>query len=221
MLTTIELDSPTPAKHSVIWLHGLGASGDDFVPIVPELQLPKELAVRFIFPHAPVSPVTINNGYEMPAWYDITGLQLDSVIDKNGILASIALIEELIQREMTRGIDANNIILGGFSQGAVMALTLGLRRTTPLRGIIALSGYFPLAAETLQLMNDATRNTPLFVAHGTEDAVVPYALGTMTYMTLKEAHCQVSWHAYPMGHSVCGEEIHDIGKWLEKVLGAR
>ena len=218
MLKYIEIDSKTPAKHSVIWLHGLGASGDDFVPIVPELRLPDELAMRFIFPHAPVKPVTINNGYVMPAWYDITGVQLDSVIDKNGILASMALVEELIQQEITRGISANNIILAGFSQGAVMALTTGLRRTVPLGGIIALSGYFPLSDETFQLMSDATRNTPIFLAHGTQDVMVAYPLGKMSYMLLKEAHCQVDWHAYPMGHAVCGEEIVDIGAWMGKVF---
>lgn len=217
MITSIEIESKTSATHSVIWLHGLGASGDDFVPIVPELQLPANLAVRFIFPHAPVRPVTINNGYEMRAWYDIVGIQLDSVIDTKGILESSALVEELIQHEINRGIAEKNIILAGFSQGAVMALTIGLRRRSALAGIIALSGYFPLADETLKLSSEATRNMPIFLAHGTEDAIVAYPLGKMAYMTLKEAHCNVDWHAYPMGHAVCGEEIHDIGRWIEKL----
>lgn len=216
MMTYIEIEPKTPATHSVIWLHGLGASGDDFVPIVPELRLPTHLAVRFIFPHAPVRPVTINNGYEMRAWYDISGIQIDSVIDNQGILNSIALVEELIQREIDRGIPTTHIILAGFSQGAVMALTIGLRRQTTLSGIISLSGYFPLADETLKLAS-ANHHTPIFLAHGTQDIMVPYALGKMSYMILKEAHYKVDWHAYPMGHAVCGEEINDIGRWMERI----
>lgn len=217
MLTTIEIEPELPATHSVIWLHGLGASGDDFVPIVPELRLPASLAIRFVFPHAPVRPVTINGGYAMRAWYDIVGIQLESAIDSQGILQSLAQIEELIQREIERGIPSNKIILAGFSQGAVMALTTGLRRQTPLGGIIALSGYFPLASETLKLSSEATRRTPIFLAHGTEDVMVAFSLGKMSYMLLKEAHCNVDWHAYPMGHAVCGEEVHDIGRWIEKI----
>ncbi len=219
MLKTIEIEPKTTATHSVIWLHGLGASGDDFVPIVPELHLPSNLAVRFIFPHAPVRPVTINAGYEMRAWYDIIGIQLDSIIDRKGIEQSLTLIEELIQGEINRGIPANHIILAGFSQGAVMALTVGLRRTTPLAGIIALSGYFPLADETLKLANP-NRAAPIFFAHGAQDIIVPFPLGKMSYMILKEAHFKVDWHAYPMGHAVCGEEIQDIGQWIEKTLSS-
>jgi len=214
MIEYVEIESKTPAKHTVIWLHGLGADGQDFVPIVPELKLPNDLAVRFIFPHATIRPVTINAGYEMRAWYDIAGIQLDAIIDREGILASAQMIEELIAQENSRGVPTENIILGGFSQGAVMALTIGLRRATPLAGIVALSGYFPLADETLAQTNNTVRDTPIFLAHGTQDFMVPFALGQMSYQLLKEAHCQVSWHAYPMGHAVCGEEIRDIGEWI-------
>jgi len=214
----IEIDSKTPATHSIIWLHGLGASGDDFVPMVPELKLPANSTIRFIFPHAPVRPVTINNGYEMRAWFDITGVRLDSTIDSAGIMASAAQVEELITREANRGIPANRIILGGFSQGAVMALTAGLRRSTPVAGIIALSGYFPLAEETLQHGDEAVRQTPIFLAHGTEDLIVPFTLGQMSHMLLKSANCNVNWHSYHMGHSVCGEEVGDISKWIQRVL---
>lgn len=218
LLSCIEINPDTTAKHSIIWLHGLGADGNDFVSIVPELRLPNELAVRFIFPHAPIIPVTINNGYEMRAWFDIIALSREAAIDKTGIMASIQQIENLIEREISRGIAANNIILAGFSQGAVIALTLGLRRTTPLAGLIALSGYLPLADETMQLANAAAKQMPIFLAHGTEDAVVPFPLGKMTYATLKEAHCNISWHAYPMGHSVCIEEIRELGEWVGRVL---
>jgi phospholipase/carboxylesterase len=215
MLTTIEIEPKTSATHAVIWLHGLGASGDDFVPIVPELHLPADLAVRFIFPHAPVRAVTINNGYEMRAWFDIFGLQLDSAVDTKGIADSTALVEELIQQQIQRGIPLTNIILAGFSQGAVMALTIGLRRQEALGGIIALSGFFPLAEETLKLSSISSRNTPIFLAHGTEDMIVAFTLGKMSYQLLKEGGCNASWHAYPMGHSVCGEEIRDISEWMK------
>lgn len=216
LLSCIEIEPTVPATHSVIWMHGLGADGHDFVSLVPDLSLPKELGIRFIFPNAPVRPVTINGGYQMRAWYDITGITLEARIDKEGIIDSILAVNALIEREVNRGIPTNKIILAGFSQGAVMALTTGLRYHQPLAGILALSGYFPLHEETIALAK-ANRNTPIFLAHGTEDVGVPYALGIMAYSQLKDAGLPVSWHAYPMGHSVCMEEIQDISKWMQGV----
>lgn len=210
----IEINPEVIAKYSIIWLHGLGADGSDFVPIIPELNIPSSLAIRFIFPHAPVMPVTINQGYEMRAWYDIYGVTIAAKIDADGIAKSVAAVNQLIQREVGRGIAAENIILAGFSQGAVIALTAGLTHINKLRGIIALSGYLPLADQVLSNLNTTT---PIFIAHGTEDSVVPYVMGTATYVALKQAGLPVDWRSYPMAHSVCGEELRDISLWIQKV----
>lgn len=213
-LTCIEIDPSRAATKSIIWLHGLGADGRDFVPFVPELKLPPTLNVRFVFPNAPIMPVTINNGYEMRAWYDISSLTLHGQIDKTGINQSVTLIENLIASEVARGIATQDIILAGFSQGAVIALTTGLRYSKPLAGIIALSGYLPLPDE---ILNNANQHIPIFIAHGTEDAIVPYALGKAAYVALKERGYPVAWHSYAMPHSVCAEEVVDISRWIQMI----
>lgn len=215
----IELSPDTTPKATVIWLHGLGADGADFVPIVPELHLPSSLAIRFIFPHAPIMPVTINGGYEMRAWFDIYGAKIDSKIDEAGMAGSVAIVQQLIAQEVEKGIATENIILAGFSQGAVIALQTGLCYPKPLAGILALSGYLPNAASVLQGASEANRSIPIFIAHGTEDTIVPHALGQATRMGLEQAGYAVSWHSYPMAHSVCGEEIGDISAWLQRVAG--
>lgn len=212
----IEIYPDSPVKKSVIWLHGLGADGHDFVPIVPELQLPDALGVRFLFPHAPVMPVTINQGYRMRAWFDIYDAAIAGKIDEAGIKRSIRTVEALILREIERGIPAESIMLAGFSQGAVIALLTGLHHDMPLSGIIALSGYLPHAETILAHAHSANSETPIFIAHGTEDAVVPYMLGEATYLALKKANYPASLHTYAMPHSVCPDEIADISQWMQQ-----
>ncbi len=223
-LSTIELATGAEPAASVIWLHGLGANGDDFVPIVPELDL-KALRqatgdVRFVFPNAPSRPVTINNGYVMPAWYDIFGFGGRAGEDEAGLRASQAAIEGLIERERTRGVPARKIVLAGFSQGCAMALMTGLRHAEPLAGLMGLSGYLPLAAKTAAERHVANRDVPIFMAHGTQDPMVPIERAEASRDALQAMGYTVQWHAYPMPHSVCPEEIDDISDWLVKVLGA-
>jgi len=217
-LSCIEIN-PTnlPPKKSIIWLHGLGADGSDFVPIVSELGLPASLGIRFVFPNAPIMPVTINQGYEMRAWFDIYGLSIAAKIDTAGIALSISQLELLIQHEESQGIETTNIILAGFSQGAVVALMTGLCYPKPLGGIMALSGYLPLADETLKKASAANRDIPIFIAHGTEDTIVPYTLGKATYAALMQAGYPASWHSYPMPHSVCADEVNDISQWIQSI----
>ena len=217
LLPYIEIDAPAP-KSSVIWLHGLGADGSDFVPIVPELKLPGHLGIRFIFPHAPVMPITMNQGYEMRAWFDIQALSLQAVIDVQGIAQSVEQVAELIEQEKARGIPNHKIILAGFSQGSVIALNAALTYPERLGGVIALSGYLPMAAQLLQKAQPVNKDLPIFVAHGTEDSLLPYALGKATYVSLQEAGYPVAWHSYPMAHSVCEKEIVDISQWLQDVV---
>jgi len=213
----IEIDAKVTAKHSIIWLHGLGADGSDFVPIVPELKLPPELGIRFIFPHAPIMPVTINNGDEMRAWYDIYSLNSQTKIDEAGILASVELINQYIDQEVARGIATENIILAGFSQGAVIALSTGLRYQKPLAGILALSGYLPLAEKVLASTSATNTRTPIFIAHGTEDPIVPYALGKAAYVALEQSAHAVTWRSYPIQHTVSLAEIKDISAWIQSI----
>lgn len=215
LLSCIEIDPEETAKHTIILMHGLGADGHDFVPITKELRLPKNLAVRFIFPHAPLIPVTINNGYVMRAWYDILALALDASIDHDGIIKANQAIELLIEREMARGIPSENIILAGFSQGAVMALTTGLRSQKRLGGIIALSGYLPLSVAEIERCQNHT--LPIFIGHGTFDAVVPYFLGQQAMRNLKEVGFSVSWHVYPIAHMVSITEINDLSAWIQAI----
>ncbi len=215
LLSCIEVSPSLAPKACVIWLHGLGADGSDFEPIVPELNLPD---VRFIFPNAPLKPVTINNGYVMRAWYDITSMSIDQRIDETGIHHSVSQLTDLILHQMESGIPSEKIILAGFSQGAVIALTTGLKFEKPLGGILALSGYFPFAEQVIENANPEKRKMPIFIAHGTEDTIVPYRIGKASYEALNTHQFFVTWHSYAMGHSVCNPEIRDISDWLKKAI---
>lgn len=221
LLETIEVGATDNATHSVIWMHGLGADGNDFVPIVPELMLPPELAVRFIFPHAPERPITLNAGMRMRAWFDITSLERGADEDIEGVTASQAQIEALIQREKERGIAAEKIVLAGFSQGGAVALHTGLRHGETLAGIMALSTWLPQRESLAAEAAEQNKATPLFMAHGTFDPMVPCHYGENSRDFLKDAGYSVDWHAYPMQHQVCLEQIADIGLWLQQVLGKR
>lgn len=220
-LDCIEINPPIKEIGSVIWLHGLGADGTDFVPIVSELNLPSELPLRFVFPHAPQRPVTINNGYVMRAWFDIYSINSLHRIDQEGIQQSVAHLETLIENELNRGIPSDKIILAGFSQGAVIALTTGLRYTKSLAGVLALSGYLPNAEKVFSEASAKNYTTPIFVAHGTADTIVPYVLGQQTYELLLRNKYRVNWHSYDMPHSVCEEEIGDIAEWLRIIYQSR
>lgn len=217
-LETIEAESGPHPRASLIILHGLGADGNDFVPIAQELDLEALGPVRFVFPHAPVMPVTINNGYRMRAWYDILGTEMQGVQDEAGLRQSQKLVEELLEREEQRGIPAERIVLAGFSQGCAMSLLAGLRYPRRLAGIAGLSGYLPLAQHTAAERSEANRATPVFLAHGTMDDIVVYPRGEASRDELRGLGQDVEWHEYPMGHSVCMEEIRDLEAWLKKVL---
>lgn len=217
-LDSIEINPQQKEIGTVIWLHGLGADGNDFVPLVPELNLPKDMPLRFVFPNAPHRAVTINNGYVMPAWYDIYAMGNHDRVDSEGILESTRQLEKLIEHEEKRGIPPEKVVVAGFSQGAVIALTTGLGYSKSLAGILALSGYLPDSERVLNEANAANFTTPIFVAHGTEDMVVPFAAGLNVYNALQKNKYRVSWHNYVMPHSVCGEEIGDIAEWLRKVF---
>ncbi len=220
-LETIELETAANPTATVIWLHGLGADGNDFVPIVNELELSAAPAIRFVFPHAPKIPVTINNGHVMRAWYDISPGDLEGRpkrADEQGVRQSQAQIGALIARENARGIPYKNTVLAGFSQGGAIALQSGLRYPEPLAGVMALSCYLPCADSFAAEAAPANVKTPLFIAHGTQDPVVPYAMGRHTRDTLTQAGYAVNWHEYPMPHSVCLEEVRDIGVWLTAAL---
>ena len=218
MLPCIEKEPTQPAVASVIWLHGLGADGHDFEPIVPELRLPADLPIRFIFPHAPVQPVTINGGMAMRAWYDILEANLGRRVDEAGVRASAEQVAQLIEREVERGIPHNKIVLAGFSQGGAITLFLGLRYPKRLAGLLALSTYLPcpetLAAERSAAMKDA----PLFMAHGSYDPIVPLTLARDTERRLRELDYAPVFQEYPMPHSVCGPEVQDIRNFLIRVL---
>ncbi|HVY07681.1 MAG TPA: dienelactone hydrolase family protein [Burkholderiales bacterium] len=217
LLQTIEIETRPKPSHSVIWLHGLGADGNDFVPIVQELPLPP-LGIRFVFPHAPMRPVTINGGFVMRAWYDIAYQDLDRQEDEKSLRESQKLIEALIAKEATRGVPANRIVLAGFSQGGVISLQTGLRQPKPLAGVMSLSAYLPLAGTVAQERNAASNDVPIFLGHGIADNVVPLKLGASTRDQLVKLGYDVDWHQYPMPHSVCAEELQDIGEWLKRVL---
>ena len=213
----IELATGSLPTASVIWLHGLGADGHDFEPIVPELRLPPALQVRFIFPHAPVRPVTLNNGMRMRAWYD--NLRLDGgAEDAAGIRASQGLVGDLIQAEKKKGVAAERIVLAGFSQGGAIALQTALRYPSRLAGVLALSTYLPLAATLKAEMGEANRSVPIFMAHGEYDDIIPLARAEQSAKALQDAGCKVQWHTYPMPHSVCPEEIAHIAAFLRAVL---
>jgi phospholipase/carboxylesterase len=219
LLPHIELASGPNPDAAVIWLHGLGADGNDFAAIVPELDLAGCRPIRFLFPHAPSIPVTVNGGYVMPAWYDIMGADLQKREDAAGIRHSARAIEALIANEVARGVQAQRIVLAGFSQGCAIALHTGLRHAAPLAGIMALSGYLPLAADLAGEASAANRQTPIFMAHGSADPVVPVARGEASRDLLQSLGYPVQWHAYPMQHSVHPGELQDIGVFLQTVLG--
>jgi phospholipase/carboxylesterase len=218
LLPVIELATCDSPKSSVIWLHGLGADGNDFVPVVDELGLPPRLAVRFIFPHAPMQPVTINGGFVMRAWYDVLNQDMSFREDEAGVRRSQQEIEKLITKEKDRGIGASRIVLAGFSQGGAIAMQTGLRHSERLAGIMALSSYLPLASTLAAEASAANRNVPIFMAHGTADPLIPLPLASLSREHLKQHGYQVEWHQYLMPHSVCQEEIRDIGQWLQRVL---
>jgi phospholipase/carboxylesterase len=216
-LPAIEIETKPKPSHTVIWLHGLGADGNDFVPVVKEMKLPR-LGIRFVFPHAPMRPVTINGGFVMRAWYDIAYQELAFKEDERGLRESQKLIEELIVRENTRSIPSSRIVLAGFSQGGVLALQTGLRQSKPLAGLMALSSYLPMSPMIEVERNAASNLVPVFMGHGITDNIVPLALGKMSRDTLIKLGYEVEWHQYTMPHSVCAEELADIGVWLKRVL---
>ena len=219
MLDAIEITTGPKPRLAVLWLHGLGADGHDFEPIVPELGL--SVPVRFVFPHAPVRPVTINGGMAMRAWYDILGFDRRAREDAAGIRASAAAVTELVDREIERGMSSDRIVLAGFSQGGAIALHTALREPRPLGGVLALSTYLPLAATLASERSAVNARLPLFMAHGTDDGVLPLQLAETARGALEALGYAVEWHAYPMAHSVCLEEIGAIGAWLAALPGAR
>ncbi len=218
MLDCITLEPDSPATACVIWMHGLGADGNDFVPIVPELNLPTGHGVRFVFPNAPTMPVTINGGYVMRAWYDIVSAELDKRADESGVRRSQALIEELIADQRSKGIAADRILLAGFSQGGVIALQTGLRHPEKLAGIMALSTYLACADSLGVEASAANRKIPLLMVHGSMDPVISVALAKLSKARLETHGYKVEWHEYGMPHSVCAEEIDDIAAFLKRVL---
>lgn len=213
-LQYIELETGENPTASVIWLHGLGASGHDFEPVVPELGLPEGAAVRFIFPHAPNLPVTINGGMTMPAWYDIKAMDIDRVVDTEQLMASAKAVGKLVEREIEKGIPANRIIIAGFSQGGAVAYELGLSYPERLGGILALSTYFA-TADSVQ-RSEANADIPISVYHGTFDPMVPESLGVRSVETLKGMGYEPTYQTFPMEHSVCLEEVLDIGRFIRR-----
>src|SRR6267378_2560400 len=217
LLPAIEIETKPKPSHAVIWLHGLGADGNDFVPVVKQMKLPP-LGIRFVFPHAPMRPVTINGGFVMRAWYDIAYQELVFKEDERGLRDSQKLIEDLIARENARGIPSNRIVLAGFSQGGVMTLQVGLRQPKRLAALMALSAYLPMSPMIEIERNAASTSVPIFMGHGIADNIVPLALGTTSRDTLNKLGYEVEWHQYQMPHSVCAEELADVGAWLKRVL---
>lgn len=218
MFDGIEVLSGAKPTHSVIRLHGLGADGRDFEPLVPQLVRQDWPAIRFVFPHAPVRAVTINNGMRMRAWYDIRGASIADREDAEGVRESVATVERLITREAEKGIALERIFIAGFSQGGAVALATTVRRAAPLAGTIALSCYLPLAGVTATEIGSDARNVPIFMAHGSHDPVVPQSLGERSREWLVQADFKVDWHTYPMQHSLCADEVHDLATWLTSRL---
>ncbi len=221
MLDIIEAESGPDPTATILILHGLGADGNDFVPIAEELDLAAVGPVRFVFPHAPVMPVTINGGYRMRAWYDVLGFDADAPQDEAGLRRSQKLVEALLAREQERGIPPGRIVLAGFSQGCAVSLLTGVRQATPLAGIVGLSGYLPLASATAAERTEASLATPIFLAHGAQDEVVHLERGEASRDALQALGYQVEWHEYLMGHAVNPLEIEELNAWLVKVLSAR
>jgi len=218
LLQAVELQTHPQPPNSVIWLHGLGADGYDFVPVVRELDALKAPPARYVFPHAPTRAVTINNGMVMRAWYDILGMDLVRREDEAGVRASQGLVEALIEREVARGTPRSRIVLAGFSQGGAITLQAGLRQAEPLAALLALSTYLPLAAAFDAERAATSQHVPIFMAHGRSDPVIPLARATASRDQLKAAGYAADWHEYDMPHSVCEQEIRDIATFLQRVL---
>jgi phospholipase/carboxylesterase len=219
LLDAVEIESAPSPTAAVIWMHGLGADGHDFEPIVPELRLPARLPVRFVFPHAPLRPVTINQGHVMRAWYDIRALAGARREDEAGVRQSARQIEALVERERQRGIAPGRIVLAGFSQGGAMALHVGLRYAERLAGIMALSCYLPLADALATEAAAANRDVPIFWAHGVHDPMIPLAMAELGHRQVAGLGYSIEWHQYAIPHSVSPEEIADVARWLGRVLG--
>lgn len=220
MLETVTVETGPAPAYTIIWMHGLGADGHDFEPLVPELLDKGIPPLRFVFPHAPVRPVTINNGYPMRAWYDIIGIDRRSTEDFKGIGETAEAIGALIHREHARGIASDHILLAGFSQGGAMALHLAVRHPDTFAGVIALSTYLPLSRELNGSRAGSNQATPIFMAHGIQDPVVPYGLGEESRQLLERAGYRIEWHSYTMAHSLCEPEVADLRAWLNRVLSA-
>ncbi len=216
----VVLAPAAPAAASVIWLHGLGADGHDFVPIVPELRLPAAPAVRFVFPHAPVRPVTLNMGMRMRAWYDIRTLTAEGRADEAGLRDAVALVGRYIAAERAAGVESQRIVIAGFSQGGAVALHTALRHAEPLAGVLALSCYLPLQAALAAELSAANRTTPILMCHGQFDPVLPMQLGALARDWLRAERYAVEWKEYPMQHQVCQPEILDVAAWLRARLAA-
>lgn len=216
MLECVETETGPAPGHAVVWLHGLGADGNDFAPIVPQLRAAQARAVRFVFPHAPVRPVTVNGGMAMRAWYDIRGFEIARDQDTEGIEQSMRQVQKLLERELERGIEPHNLVLAGFSQGGALALRLALSLPNGLAGAIGLSCYLLEASSLHQWLTPAGRQTPVFMAHGTHDPVVPVALGRAAVKTLAEHHVAVDWSEWPMQHAVAPEELQALDRWMEQ-----
>ncbi len=220
LLETVEHETGAQPQWSVLWLHGLGADGNDFAPIVPELLMRDGRrrewpALRFVFPHAPVRAVTINGGARMRAWYDIRDMDLSDRADHEGVAESVLQVDALIERENQRGVPASRVLLVGFSQGGAVTLAAGLARKTPLAGLVGLSTYLPMPpARAATLLQAGANAQPMFMAHGQFDPVVPHAGGELSAQAMREFGFDVEWHRYPMQHAVCAEEIRDLGDWM-------
>lgn len=218
ILPSVEIETAANPRHAVIWLHGLGADGHDFEPLVPELVAADWPALRFVFPHAPQRAVTINNGMRMRAWYDIAGTDLANRQDEGGVRESIAQVEALIARENERGVPSENIVLAGFSQGGAIALAAGVRHAQRLAGIIALSTYLPIHESTTQERSPANADVSLFMAHGSADPVVPIQLGMFSRDHLISLGYKIDWHSYPMGHQLSAPQVVDLRDWIGRRL---
>ena len=217
-LATEIVKTSEQTEFTVIWMHGLGADGHDFVPVIPELKLPASLKVKFVFPHAPVRPVTLNNGMEMRAWYDLLSLDRSKTANEDDILTTVSWINQMIDDEIESGTPSTKILLSGFSQGGVIALHTGLRYPQKLAGIMALSTYIPFKDNMIAQANDSQKGIPIFAAHGEHDPVITVASWHDYVPTLEAAGYKVEPHLYPMEHSLCLEEINDISAWLQKTL---
>jgi phospholipase/carboxylesterase len=218
LLDSIEINTSATPELAVIWMHGLGDSGEGWAPIVNELDLAGLPGIRFVFPHANMMPVTLNGGYVMRSWYDIVHTDLGRLEDEKGLRESQVLVEALIAREKARGIPADRIVLGGFSQGCAMTLQAGLRHPEKLAGLMCLSGYVPLADKVAAERSAANQDTPIFMVHGTMDPVIPISRAIASRDLLVKLGYQVEWHDYPMQHSACAEEVQHISAWLKKVF---